>query len=408
MEEGAQNVLTNILLLIDSYDLYGKVAIPKSHEASEVPNIYRLTAASGGIFINPALTEPFGLTLLEAAACGVPIVATENGGPVDIINNCKNGLLIDPLDKTGITESLLSLLKDKKEWSRASKNGLKNVKKHYSWQAHVNSYINQINKLNVKHKPIPSSRPLKASKYRDHAIFSDLDQSLVGNPEALQRFSQFIKKNRKKVIFGISTGRRIDSALVLIRKHKLVIPDILISSLGTRIHYGKNLIEDSYWKDHIDRDWNRNRIRRILSKLPGLKIQSKAEQSQFKLSYYYDQELAPDTDEIISLLRSKDINTNVFLSFGQFLDFIPARASKGKALRYVSQRQEIPIEQILVAGGTGTDEDMIRGNTLGVVVSNPHEKELEQLPEMENIYFSKSSHADGILEAIEYYNLIDL
>ena len=50
------------------------------------------------MFINPALTEPFGLTLLEAAASGLPIVATNDGGPRDIIANCQNGLLIDPLD----------------------------------------------------------------------------------------------------------------------------------------------------------------------------------------------------------------------------------------------------------------------------------------------------------------------
>ena len=83
LERGAQSVLTNILLLIDSYDLYGKVAVPKSHHPNEVPQIYRLVAVGGGIFINPALTEPFGLTLLEAAASGLPLVATENGGPVD-------------------------------------------------------------------------------------------------------------------------------------------------------------------------------------------------------------------------------------------------------------------------------------------------------------------------------------
>jgi sucrose-phosphate synthase len=37
-----------------------------------------------GVFINPALVEPFGLTLIEAAAHGLPMVATKNGGPVDI------------------------------------------------------------------------------------------------------------------------------------------------------------------------------------------------------------------------------------------------------------------------------------------------------------------------------------
>lgn len=38
--------------------------------------------ATRGVFVNPALQEPFGLTVIEAAAHGVPTVATKNGGPV--------------------------------------------------------------------------------------------------------------------------------------------------------------------------------------------------------------------------------------------------------------------------------------------------------------------------------------
>ncbi|MEA3392305.1 MAG: glycosyltransferase [Candidatus Marinimicrobia bacterium] len=182
MEVGPQNVLTNIMWLIDIYDLYGKVAIPKSHSADEVPAIYRLVAASKGIFINPALTEPFGLTLLEAAASGLPIVATENGGPVDIIKNCQNGELIDPLDKEGITIALEKLLIDKKLWSNYARNGLKGVRQHYSWQAHVNSYISKINQLHDKHEPRLTENISGSKRYRNRAIFSDLDQSLIGTP----------------------------------------------------------------------------------------------------------------------------------------------------------------------------------------------------------------------------------
>jgi sucrose-phosphate synthase len=98
LDSGAQQVLTDILILIDLHDLYGKVAYPKHHSSDEVPILYQLAAASRGVFINPALTEPFGLTLIEAAASGLPIIATEDGGPIDIIGHCKNGILIDPLD----------------------------------------------------------------------------------------------------------------------------------------------------------------------------------------------------------------------------------------------------------------------------------------------------------------------
>ena len=52
-------------------------------------------------FIPTYLQEPFGLTLIEAAAHGVPIVATSQGGPVDIVSTLGNGVLIDPNDVQG-------------------------------------------------------------------------------------------------------------------------------------------------------------------------------------------------------------------------------------------------------------------------------------------------------------------
>ncbi|MEJ2309005.1 MAG: HAD-IIB family hydrolase [Gammaproteobacteria bacterium] len=407
LESGAQNVLTNILLLIDAYDLYGKVAIPKSHSADEVPEIYRLAALSHGIFINPALTEPFGLTLLEAAASGLPLVATENGGPVDIIANCNNGELVDPLDKEAITAALLKLLRDREAWNLASRNGINGVREYYSWQAHAETYMERTRELPGRYKPIPSEQPFKRVRYRDRAIFTDLDQNLVGNPAALKRFIQVMKDNRKCVTFGIATGRRIDTALAVMKKQGIPRPDVLISSLGTRIHYGSSLTEDDHWTQHIDHHWNPKQIRKTLDHLPGVQLQSKKEQTPFKLSWYIDPEKAPSIDEIIALLRTKELTANVISSFGQFLDIVPSRASKGQALRYVSQRLDIPLEHILVAGGSGADEDMMRGNTLAVVVGNRHHEELSRLVDQERIYFAGQPHAYGILEAIEHYDFFD-
>lgn len=408
MEPGAQSVLTNILLLIDSYDLYGSVALPKSHRAEEVPEIYRLASASRGVFINPALTEPFGLTILEAAASGLPVVATENGGPVDIIANCGNGVLVDPLDQQAITEALLTFLQRPGAWSEASQNGIEGVRQHYTWLAHADSYMAAIDKLQGKRKPSPSERAApRAVRYRDRAVFSDLDQNLLGSPLELRHFSEVIRENHKCVTFGIATGRRLDSALAVIKKHRIPHPDVLISSLGTRIHYGHALTEDDYWADHIDHDWNPGRVRKTLAGLPGLELQSKREQSHFKVSWFYDPEKAPSLNEIIALIRKREINANVFCSFGQFLDFVPSRASKGQALRYVAQRLDIPLEHVLVAGGSGADEDMMRGNTLAVVVSNRHHEELSQLTEQERIYFAAQPHAAGILEAFAHYDFFN-
>jgi sucrose-phosphate synthase len=108
-------------------------------------------------------------------------------------------------------------------------------------------------------------------------------------------------------------------------------------------------------------------------------------------------------EEIYELLHKHELTCNVVHAFGQYLDIIPSRASKGQALRYVAQRWEMPLDHILVAGGSGADEDMMRGNTLAVVVANRHHEELSHMVDNERIYFARQAHALGILEAIDHY-----
>jgi len=408
MDDDAQGVLQDILLHIDQYDLYGRVAYPKHHQASEVATIFRLAALSKGVFINPALTEPFGLTLIEAAACGLPIVATEDGGPIDIIGNCNNGYLIDPLDRHDIVDKLLSTLSERQQWEEFASNGLIGVRKHYSWQAHTEKFLQVLQPLIISTVAAP---PFKAKRrkylHHDRALFSDLDQNLLGNPESLQPFVKALQANRKCVLFGIATGRRLDSAIQALRKHRIPMPNVLITSLGTEIHYNPNLVRDAAWELHIDYLWNPRIIRRILKELPGIKLQPRLEQSRFKVSYYIDPQIAPDIQQINKMCHQEGQSVNVVVSFGQFLDIIPVRASKGLALRWVAERHDIPLDRILAAGGSGADEDMMRGNMLAVVVANRHNEELSDLVHVDEIYFSSRPHAEGILEAIKLYDFFE-
>ena len=404
MESGSRSVLNDILLAIDRYDLYGKVAYPKHHKPDEVPLLYRLAATSRGVFVNPALTEPFGLTLIEAAACGLPIVATEDGGPIDIIRNCQNGHLINPLDKDAMADIILRTLSDRQEWRRLSKNGIKGVLRHYSWPAHVEKYLSVIRPLVDKSEPIThmnlSRRP---GVFRDRAIFTSLDLNLIGDREPLALLMQRIQAHRKSTIFGIATGRRLDDALDTLRKYSIPEPSVLISSQGTEIHYAPHLTQDTVWARHINHLWNPQAVRDILKQIPGLEMQPKRFQSEFKISYYIDPNVA-SVHEIRQTLLRNEQTVNAVFSFGQFLDVLPIRASKGLALRWCADQLGFPLKNTLVAGVTGDDADMLRGNTLGTVVDNRHFDELSELANVENIYFSKSSNAAGILEALEYYH----
>ncbi|XP_048235112.1 probable sucrose-phosphate synthase 3 isoform X2 [Ricinus communis] len=150
MTGGNASVLTTVLKLIDKYDLYGLVAYPKHHKQYEVPDIYRLAAKTKGVFINPALVEPFGLTLIEAAAHGLPMVATKNGGPVDINRALNNGLLVDPHDQHAIADALLKLVSEKNLWHECRKNGWKNIHL-FSWPEHCRTYLTRVAACRMRH-----------------------------------------------------------------------------------------------------------------------------------------------------------------------------------------------------------------------------------------------------------------
>ncbi|KAD4385262.1 hypothetical protein E3N88_25430 [Mikania micrantha] len=92
-------------------DLESIIDHDKALNKTAVPPIW-----TEGVFINPALVEPFGLTIIEASAYGLPVVATKNGGPVDILKALNNGLLVDPHDQKAIEEALLKLVADKNLW----------------------------------------------------------------------------------------------------------------------------------------------------------------------------------------------------------------------------------------------------------------------------------------------------
>ena len=405
MDDGPRRVLGDLLFAIDRHDLYGRVAYPKHHEPDDVSVFYRLAALSRGVFVNPALTEPFGLTLLEAAASGLPVAATDDGGPTDIIRNCRNGVLIDPLDTKSIEVALLEILHDADRWREMARNGLDGVRRHYSWSAHTEAYVAAIQSL-VDGATVAVRKPAVSwsGDFRDRAIFSDLDQSLLGDPEALEELIEIISTNRKRAAFGIVTGRRLDSALAVMRKHGIPKPDVLITSLGTDIYYAPNLTQDTRWRQHIDHLWNPRAIRRLLADLPGLKRQPTVEQGVYKISYYYDPREAPTPDELNSLLLQNEQSVNLVVSFGQFLDIVPIRASKGTALRWYAAQRNVPLEKILVAGGSGADEDTMRGNTLAVVVANRLDEELSDLSELDRIYFADRPWASGIIDAIDHYD----
>ena len=412
MEENERDVLTEMLLLMDRYDLYGKMAIPKKHDfVLEVPELYRYTASLGGVFVNVALTEPFGLTLIEASSCGLPIVATNDGGPQDIIKNCRNGLLVDATDIEAIAAAVKKCVSRRDLWKEYSVNGINGVKKHYTWGAHSDKYLKEIKKLSgdaYKDSPVSFKKnPVGKRLTRlNRFLICDIDDTLIGGPEKdLGRLIGIIQDNRDEFGFGVATGRNLDAAMGALRKNRLPEPDIIISSVGSAIHYRDQRFPDLGWLAHISSKWNRDKIQELLKGLPFLKLQEEEAQERFKLSYY----MKPGKDRLTMVhdaLCSASCRYNIIYSQDRFLDILPFRASKGKAIRYLSYKWEIPQSGIMVCGDSGNDEEMLRGRLLGVVVGN-YKPELEKLKGLKGIYFAGAEYAAGIIEGLGHYKFIE-
>lgn len=407
MSAAQRKVMHNILTLIDTYDLYGKVSYPKTHRAEEVQLIYRLAAARRGVFVNPAWTEPFGLTLLEAAGSGLPVIATNDGGPRDILANCDNGLLVDPFDQKAIEDALITALCDKAKWDHWSESGTSGAHKHYSWGRHAERYMRDVKEI-VRRSPHPAS-PLSGTKRRlpdfDRLLITDIDNTLTGDDEALRRLFEVVADASGHLGFGIASGRSFQEVLQLLEELQLPRPDVLISAVGTEVHYGESLVPDRSWTAQINFQWNRDRVVEVFADTPGFGMQDESSQSRWKVSYQLDPEVAPSFAEIKRILRGNGLRVKATLSHGIFLDVIPARAGSGHCIRHLAMKWGFPLEHVLVAGDSGNDEEMLRGGTLGVVVGN-YSAELEKLRNRPRIYFAEGHHANGILEGIEYYNFL--
>ncbi|MCG6157336.1 HAD family hydrolase [Rubinisphaera margarita] len=407
LPKSQRKVISNIITLIDVYDLHGKVAYPKGHAPSDVPDLYRYCREMGGVFINPALTEPFGLTLLEAAATGLPVLATNDGGPRDIIANCHNGVLIDPLDQKAIENALLRALTEPDQWKEWSENGISGAREHYSWANHARRYLRDLSDI-LQTSPPPAltvNAPRRQIPNFDRLIITDLDNTLTGDEAALKDFVELIKEN-EHVGFGIATGRPLHSVLTMVRELDLPMPDLLDTAVGTELYYGKGLVPDKSWRNQIGYQWNRKAVRELLDAQPGFYLQSDDNQTEFKVSYEVDAEVAPSLTEIKRLLRQAGIKANVVMSLGMYLDVIPVRGGSEYSMRHLLYRWGFAPEKVLVGGDCGNDEGMLKGRTLGVVVGN-HSPELNKLKKWPRIYFAEGQHARGIIEGIQYYQFLD-
>ena len=103
--------------------------------------LYRFIADHRGVFVQPALFEAFGLTVVEAMISGLPAFATRYGGPLEIIEHGVSGFHIDPNHggqvSTALSEFFTRCAAQEDYWKRISDAAIARIQSRYTWERYA-------------------------------------------------------------------------------------------------------------------------------------------------------------------------------------------------------------------------------------------------------------------------------
>ncbi len=405
LSPGARKVWIELLRCIDDGGLHGIAAYPKTHKSPEIAGLYRWAAARGGVFVNPAFTEPFGLTLLEAAAAGLPLVATNDGGPRDILANCENGTLIDPNNDEEIGDAIEAILADPGKRESLSRTGHERVREFYSWDAHVASYLKEVDSVLPAERPVRKASSRGAIVERERWIVMDLLPQIEEQPPELVARWNTLFDQHPNIGFGIATGVSFDEAWEVIRRCGMPEPGFVISGLGAEILYGESGVADERWPNQIAHRWDREAIAKTLADAPGLSLQPEAHQHRFKVSYFLDKNQSTTRLDIQRRLREAGLSAKVIVSARSLVDIIPVRSGKDVALRYLENRWGVAPERIFYFGTYANDLAAVRGRNLSTLAGDA-DRVLRQIRPRPRLHHAKSPGLAGFFEGLDHFGFL--
>lgn len=121
----------NLINQIKMLSLEGNIYMAGAVQNKELPKYYN----RADLFVLPSLEEGLGVVLLEAMACGTPVIGSDVGGIPDVIIDGKNGFLFKPRDSGDITEKILDCLSNETLLRNFSISGLSIVAEKFCWTA---------------------------------------------------------------------------------------------------------------------------------------------------------------------------------------------------------------------------------------------------------------------------------
>ena len=104
------------------------------------------------VFVNSSNVESFGVNIVEAMACELPVVATPCPGPKEVIDNGITGVVLNGWDANELASELVKLVENPTLRMQYGKAGRKKVLREYDWSKNVETLIDVYNQVVKKEK----------------------------------------------------------------------------------------------------------------------------------------------------------------------------------------------------------------------------------------------------------------
>ena len=233
-------------------------------------------------------------------------------------------------------------------------------------------------------------------------LVCDFDGTLDGGPShGVNQLFNYLTE-QPDIRFVIATGRTLPSIQVGLASDNYPQPHSIISDVGTRIHHNHIKEPDHIWHEKLEASWNKSKVESALAPLDFMGERLERHQAPHKMTF--EGKLSEPQHALIeSQLESHGLDVHLTYSHDWYLDITPKGVNKATAIHHLLKQHDLSIEQVCVAGDSANDTSMLTIDGVKSILVANHYPEVAHLSGRDNVYTSKATHAEGVLEGLKYW-----